>query len=166
MAADAGNGSEDTDDPVAAAWRAVGQRWEALLDGLTLGYPGDLVAVFHRYGLRNPLWKLLPHAWVEVDELDWVVARPPAAARPLLAERDRGLVGLVLDDEHGHVFDADRCALLLRNILISLGCQRRGEVDAAQPRAPFQQTLTALSTVIETKRPLVGCSGAWDVGSD
>jgi len=82
---------DGTRAPVAAAWAAVGQRWEALLHGLTLGHPGELVAVFHRYGIQTPLWRVLPHASIDVGELDWVVARLPAAARPLLSGRDRGL---------------------------------------------------------------------------
>jgi hypothetical protein len=89
---------------------------------LALGHPGEIVAIFHRYGLSTSLWKVLPHACIDFGELDWVVARLPAATRPLLAERERGLVGLVLADDYTWSFDAERCGLLLRNLLTSLGC--------------------------------------------
>ncbi|WP_431894348.1 hypothetical protein [Micromonospora haikouensis] len=45
----------------------------------------------------------------------------------MLAERDRGLTGLVLADERIRNFDPERCALLLRNLLTSLGAPELAE---------------------------------------
>jgi hypothetical protein len=108
-------------------WIGIGQRWELLLQGMAVGYPADIVAIFHEYGMPWDGWKAHPHARIAAGDLNWVVGRVPAALRPVLAERDRGLTGLVLADERIRNFNSERCALLLRNLLTSLGAPELAE---------------------------------------
>jgi hypothetical protein len=121
---------EDSDGFVAKrrdTWTGIGRRWEFLLQGMAVGYPDDIVAIFHEYGMPWEGWKAHPHARIAAGDLDWIVGRVPAALRPVLAERDRGLTGLVLADERIRNFDSERCALLLRNLLTSLGAPELAE---------------------------------------
>ncbi|GAA3776898.1 hypothetical protein GCM10022225_76040 [Plantactinospora mayteni] len=102
-------------------WTGIGQPWERLLQEMTVSYPDDIVAILHRHEVHWQGWWADPHARIEAGELDRLVGRVPAAMRPVLAERERELIGLVLADERVRNFDAARCGLLLRNLLTSLG---------------------------------------------
>lgn len=108
-------------------WTEIGRRWELLLQGMAMGHPDDIVAIFHESGMPWDGWKAHPHARIAAGDLEWVVGRVPAALRPVLAESDRGLTGLVLADERIRNFDSERCALLLRNLLTSLGAPELAE---------------------------------------
>ena len=99
-----------------------------LLDGIALSHKGDVLALFHKYGpqmgwdLGRAFVRLLPHAEICTQDFEWVVARAPEVLTLFLKERDHGLLGLVLESERTRAFDARKCALFLRNLLVDLGC--------------------------------------------
>ncbi len=113
-------------DAVRDVWLASGTVWEQRLEGTALGNPGEIFALFHRYNfglnweLRELFDTMLPHAELETREFNWIAAKVPAIFRLFLTERDRGLVGLVLDEERLHRYDPTTAALFLRNLAVEL----------------------------------------------
>lgn len=105
----------------------IGESWEHLLEGIALAHPGEVVAVFHAHGpglgweLHRLFDNILPCARIHTDRFTWLAGRVPAMLGAFLKERDRGLQGLVLEEEHVQVFDANACALFLRNLVTHLG---------------------------------------------
>jgi hypothetical protein len=113
-------------DAIRGAWLASGSVWEQRLEGVALGHPGEIFALFHRYSfglnweLRDLFDTVIPHAELETREFNWIAAKVPAIFRLFLAERNRGLVGLVLDEERMHRYDPTTAALFLRNLVVEL----------------------------------------------
>jgi hypothetical protein len=113
---------------LSGAWTAAGTAWGYLLDGIALSHEGQVLALFHKYGpqmgwdLGQAFLRLVPHAEICTPDFEWVVAKAPAVLALFLKERDPGLIGLVLESERTYAFDADKCALFLRNLLVDLEC--------------------------------------------
>ncbi|GAA3006425.1 hypothetical protein GCM10010519_42500 [Streptomyces lactacystinicus] len=101
--------------------------WSHMLQGILLANAGDIVAIFHEYQLqlgwdmRDLFRTTLPCARLRTNEVSWLVGRVPAVLGLFLSERESGLIGLVLEREHTQKFDADTCALFLRNAVTLLG---------------------------------------------
>ncbi|MEV0530881.1 hypothetical protein [Kitasatospora sp. NPDC050463] len=101
--------------------------WAYMLQGIVLANAGDIVAIFHEYqlqlgwDLRDLFRTTLPCARLHTSEVSWLVGRVPAVLGLFLSERESGLIGLVLEREHTQKFDADTCALFLRNAVTLLG---------------------------------------------
>ncbi|MFE6052873.1 hypothetical protein ACFQ6N_19120 [Kitasatospora sp. NPDC056446] len=101
--------------------------WSYMLQGIVLANAGDIVAIFHEeqlqlgWDLRDLFRTTLPCARLQTIEVSWLVGRVPAVLGLFLSERERGLIGLVLEREHTRKFDADTCALFLRNAVTLLG---------------------------------------------
>jgi hypothetical protein len=79
-----------------------------------------------------------PAAQLQVGHLDWIVAHVPAALRVSLAERVRGLSGLVLAEDDLYQLDAECCGRFLRNVVTVLGYPELAEfviVPGAGPDA-------------------------------
>ncbi len=120
-------GEEDLPERVVMAWTAIGNRWQQMVEAMAWAHPGSVLAMFHLYessvdrGLVDAYMQVGPAAQLEVGNLDWIVAHVPAALRLSLAERVRGLSGLVLAQERLHRVDAECCRRFLRNVVTSLG---------------------------------------------
>lgn len=120
-------GEEDLPERVATAWTAVGNRWQQMVEAMAWAHPGAVLAMFHVYGsgvdrgLVDVWMQLGPAAQLRVGHLDWFVAHVPAALRLFLAERVRGLGGLVLVEEDLYQVDSECCQLFLRNVVTGLG---------------------------------------------
>ena len=119
---------EDFYDQLREAWRFIGEAWARMLDGIALAHQGEIVAIFHEHevGLNWEMRELFntvfPCTHLRTTEFSWTCGRIPAILRLFLNERKRGLVGLVLTEEHAHLFDTEKCALFLRNLVIDLDC--------------------------------------------
>ena len=106
-----------------AALTEVGQAWTRMLDGVLLAHPGDVAVIFDEHKLsvswelRSVLASVLPCARLRTAEFSWLAGRAPAVFSLFLRERDRGLVGLVVETEHLHTFDGEQAALFLRNVV-------------------------------------------------
>ena len=121
-------------------------------------HPGAVLALFHLYesrvdqGLLDVCLQIGPSAQLSVGHLDWNVAVVPAALRLSLAQRVRGLSGLILAEDDLHQVDAECCGRLLRNVVTGLGyaelaefvtvpcadadeSERRAQVDVRLPDA-------------------------------
>lgn len=160
-------GEEDIPDRVRVAGMAVGERWQQMVEAMAWSHPGAVLALFHLYennvdrGLVDVLLQVGPSAQLRVGPLDWVAALVPAALRLSLAERVRGLGGLVLADEDLYRVDAACCARFLRNLVTGLGYPELAEhvtvpsVDHAdsaertdvEVRMPFSEQGFASETV-------------------
>ena len=116
-------GEEDLPERVATAWTAVGNRWQQMVQAMAWAHPGAVLALFHVYGssvdrsLVDAWMQLGPAAQLRVGHLDWFVAHVPAALRLSLAERLRGLGGLVLVEEDLYQVDSECCQRFLRNVV-------------------------------------------------
>lgn len=118
---------EDFHSSIREAWLATAAAWTRRLEGVAIGHPGEVFALFHRYrlglgwDLRDLFDTVIPHASLDAREFNWIAAKVPAVFSLFLTERERGLTGLVLDNERTHRFDASTAALFLRNLMIDLG---------------------------------------------
>lgn len=114
-------------DKIREAWTAASKRWQQMIESMTYAHPGAVLALFHYYrGTIDPDFidaciDAGPAALLQVGDLDWVVAMVPAALRLQLAERDRGLTGLVLLEEGLYQIKNEMCARFLRNLVTWLG---------------------------------------------
>ncbi|TDU03455.1 hypothetical protein EDD99_1886 [Streptomyces sp. 846.5] len=106
-----------------AALTEIGQAWARMMDGFLLSHPGDVVAIFDEHklsvswDLQSILASVLPCARLLTAEFSWLAGRVPAILSLFLQERDKGLVGLVLETEHTQTFNAEQAALLMRNFV-------------------------------------------------
>lgn len=122
------------------AWHSIGDAWRRLLEGMALAHNGHVVALFqdHLPGVPRELQKLfgsalMPCARLHTPEADWTCGLVPAMLRLFFRDGDRGLVGVVTSEERVYQFDLDRCALLLRNLAVSVGAQELAETVLPQP---------------------------------
>jgi hypothetical protein len=123
--------AKDTDDDFYArlnsAWRETGQAWQRMLEGIVLAHPGKILAIFdeHQPGLswnlRALFGAVVPCATLRAADFDWICGQVPAVLRLLFRDDDRRRHGLVLDEDRAYRFDVEQCALLLSNLVISLG---------------------------------------------
>jgi hypothetical protein len=109
------------------AWIRVGLIWEHMLDAISMGLPSRVLVVFPTDALSprslGALLAVSAHARISAGHLDWTVAAAPGGVAPLLETGHREDRGLVLLRRKSDVwcFDADRCGLLLRNLLVDIG---------------------------------------------
>ncbi|MFC1408166.1 hypothetical protein ACEZCY_02585 [Streptacidiphilus sp. N1-12] len=114
---------EDFYTRLRAAMAQVGQAWAHKLDGVVLAHSGDVAALFDEHklliswDLQCVLASVLPCARLRTTDFSWVAGRVPAILSLFLRERDKGLVGLVLETERTQTFEAEQATLLLRNIV-------------------------------------------------
>jgi hypothetical protein len=130
-------GKEDLPERARVAWTAIGDRWQQAVEAMAWAHPGGVLALFHLYespvdqGLLDVCLQIGPSAQLSVGHLDWNVAVVPAALRLSLAERVRGLSGLVLAEDDLHRVDAECCGRLLRNVVTGLGYAELAEFVTA-----------------------------------
>ncbi len=85
------------------------------------------------YEMDCVLLAALPHARISAGNLRWVAATAPGALHPLLRPEKCRSPGIVLADNPFPTFDAERCALLLRNLLADLGLANLAHRVKASP---------------------------------
>ncbi|MBV6695708.1 hypothetical protein KV557_01035 [Kitasatospora aureofaciens] len=122
-----GNRVPDLARRIKSALEQACRAWSHMLQGIVLANAGDIVAIFHEdqlqlgWDLHDLFRTVLPCARLRTREVSWLVGRVPAVLGLFLSERESGLIGLVLEREHTHKFDAETCALFLRNAVTLLG---------------------------------------------
>ncbi|MCK8675881.1 hypothetical protein [Streptomyces lichenis] len=118
--------SDDFYEQIREAWRLIGEAWARMLEGLVLAHQGEALAIFHEHhgglpwGVHDLLQAVFPGARLRTTEFSWLCARVPAIFRLFLREREPGLAGLILAEEHVHMYGPDMCALFLRNLVVDL----------------------------------------------
>jgi hypothetical protein len=154
-------GEENLPERARMAWTAVGDRWQQAVEAMGWAHPGAVLALFHFYesrvdhGLMDICLQIGPSAQLSVGHLDWIVALVPAALRLSLAERVRGLSGLVLAEEDLHQVDAECCARFLRNVVTGLGYPELAEfvtvpcADADEGKRPRAQVDVRLPDALQ-----------------
>ncbi|MFC5932091.1 hypothetical protein [Cryobacterium melibiosiphilum] len=121
---------------------AVAQAWTDALETIAVAHRSDALVVFNEYdlpasgrGIAEACLTISGGAELHGGNLHWVVTKVPLAFRLMLQEGERGPSGLVLVEEWISNFDVDRCADLLRRVLVAEGIpQASRQVREIKPR--------------------------------